>query len=114
MILYFHYFLVKIHKVGNKIENMEHSFKKYFAIKTSKDMTKNIKPKESKQQPNQENRSAMKQQSEKVKEEQVFVKKVHKNSELEQNNVEYKTYFHCINCNTDVFKNTEAFVHLGK
>ena len=36
------------------------------------------------------------------------------NSKLEQNNVEYKTYFHCINCNTDVFKNTEAFVHLGK
>ena len=56
----------------------------------------------------------MKQQSEKVKEEQVSVKKVQKNSELEQNNVEYKTYFHCINCNTDVFKNTEAFVHLGK
>ena len=54
MIHYFHYFLVKIHKVGNKIENMEHSFKKYFAIKTSKDMTKNIKPKESKHQPNQD------------------------------------------------------------
>ena len=59
------------------------------------------------------NRSTMKQQSETVKE-QVSVKKVEKNSELEQNNVEYKTYFHCINCNTDVFKNTEAFVHLGK
>ena len=96
---------------------MEHSFKEYFVIKTSKDMTKNINPKESKQQPNQENlknRSAMKQQSEKVKEEQVSVKKVQKNSELEQNNVEYKTYFHCINCNTDIFKNTEAFDHLGK
>ena len=59
------------------------------------------------------NRSTMKQQLETVKE-QVSVKKVEKNSELEQNNVEYKTYFHCINCNTDVFKNTEAFVHLGK
>ena len=96
---------------------MEHSFKKYFAIKTSKDMTKIIKPKESKQQPNQDNLkngTAVKQQSEKVKEEQVSVKKVEKNSELEQNNVEYKTYFHCINCNTDIFKNTEAFDHLSK
>ena len=110
-------FLVKKHKVGTNIGHMEHSFKEYFVIKTSKDMTKNINPKESKQQPNQENlknRSAMKQQSEKVKEEQVSDKKVQKNSKLEQNNVEYKTYFHCINCNTDVFKNTEAFVHLGK
>ena len=107
-------FLVKKHKVGTNIGHMEHSFKEYFVIKTSKDMTKNIKPKESKQQPNQENRSAMKQQSEKVKEEQVFVQKVQKNSKLEQNNVGYKTYFHCVNCNTDVFKNTEAFVHLGK
>ena len=50
---------------------------------------------------------AMKQQSEIVKEEQVSVV-------VEKNNVEYKTYFHCINCNTDIFKNTEAFDHLGK
>ena len=49
----------------------------------------------------------MKQQSGIVKEEQVSVV-------VEKNNVEYKTYFHCINCNTDVFKNNEAFVHLGK
>ena len=57
---------------------------------------------------------AMKQQSGIVKEEQVPVKKVQKNSQLEKNNVKYKTYFHCINCNTDIFRNTEAFYHLGK
>ena len=50
---------------------------------------------------------AMKQQSGIVKEEQVSVV-------VEKNNVEYKTYFHCITCNTDIFKNTEAFDHLGK
>ena len=57
---------------------------------------------------------AMKQQSGIVKEEQLSVKKVQKNSQLEKNNVKYKTYFHCIDCNTDIFRNTEAFDHLGK
>ena len=96
---------------------MEHSFKKYFAIKTSKDMTKNIRPKESKHQPNQDNLkngTAVKQQSGIVKVEKVSVKKVQRNSQLEQNNVEYKTCLHCRICKTDIFKNPEAFVHLGK
>ena len=35
---------------------------------------------------------AMKQQSGIVKEEQLSVKKVQKNSQLEKNNVKYKTY----------------------
>ena len=84
--------------------------------KAPKEMTKNIKPKESKQQPiqhNLKNGTAMKQPGT-VKEEQVSVKKVPKNVQLEQKNIEYKTYLHCEICKTDIFQNAEAFVHLGK
>ena len=39
---------------------------------------------------------------------------VQKNVQLEKRNNEYKTYFHCKICKTDIYHNTEAFSHLGK
>ena len=84
--------------------------------KVSKEITKNVNLNESKLQTIQDNlkNGTTIKQSETMKKEQVSVKKVQKNVQLEQKKSEFKTYFHCKICKTDIFQNNEALSHLGK